>query len=97
MDIRNVTQFTSFISSNGFQSLDNGFLQIIQCMNNFQASCNCYKVEDKQRMYAMCCKLYNSAVIHIVPKYKNALLQKIPEGRIAFYYDDGGLIATVSR
>ena len=58
MEIRNVTQFASFISSNGFNNLDGIFIQIIQCVNTYSAACNCYKVEDKRKIYSMCCKLY---------------------------------------
>ena len=97
MDINNVTQFASFLSSNGFTSLDSAFLQIIQCVNRFSSACNCYKIADKRKMYDTCCKLYTDAVIHAVPKYKNAILQKVPEGRLTFHSDNGSLIAIVSR
>lgn len=97
MEIRNATQFANFIESNGLQTLDGGFVQAVQCVKNYSAACNCYKVEDKRRIYDMCCKLYMNLVTNLVPKFKNVILQKIPEGRISFYNDNGGLIAIVSR
>jgi hypothetical protein len=97
MEIRNVTQFANFLESNGLQTLDGGFVQTIACVKNFSVACNCYKVEDKQKIYKICCNLYINSVTQLVPKFKNAILQKIPEGRISFYNDNGGLIAIVSR
>lgn len=97
MDIRNATQLASFLREHGFTNLDGGFAQLVNCIDNVIASCNCHKVEDKQRLYAMCSKLYVDAVTQLVPKFKLTLLSKVPGGRMSFYYDNGGLIAIVSR
>lgn len=97
MIISNVTQFANFISSNGFTNLDGTFVQLIQCINTYSAACNCYKVEDKRKMYGACCKLYMDSIHHVVPKLKNAILHNIPEGKITFLSDNGSVIGTVSR
>ena len=97
MNIGNITQFSSFISSNNIGHLDGIFSQIVNCINNYSAKCNCYKLEDKQRMYADCNKLYNNAIRNVVPRFKNEILSKIPERQISFYTDNGTLISIVSR
>ena len=97
MDIRNVTQFAAFISNNGLQSMDGMLRQIVDCITGYAAACNCYKVEDKQRMYGACNRMYLDAVRHIVPRFKNEILAKIPDRQISFFSDNGTLIAIVSR
>lgn len=97
MEISNVTQFANFIQANNLMALDATFLQVVNCIQNFSTACNCYKAEDKQRIFNMCCKLYVDAVRIVVPKHKNVILQRVPEGRITFRSDNGSLIAIVSR
>ncbi len=97
MDISNPTQFASFISANNLQMLDATFRQLVECINNYAASCTCWKLEDKQRIYAQCCNLYIMGVKHIVPRFKNEILAKIPDRQISFYADNGTLIGIVSR
>lgn len=97
MDINNVTQFVNFIVSNQFGALDTTFVQLVNCINNFSAACNCHKVEDKRKFYNQCNKLYIDAVRIVVPKHKNVILARVPEGRITFRSDNGSLIAIVSR
>jgi hypothetical protein len=97
VDIKNVTQFSNFITSNGLMQLDGIFSQIVQCLATYSSACNCYKVQDKQLMYANCNKLYANAVAHIVPRFKNIILPKIADRQISFYMDNGTLISTISR
>lgn len=97
MQINNVTQFVNFLSSNSFQDLDTMFIQTIQCVSKYSSTCSCYKAEDKMKMYNLCCKLYLDSVVHVIPKFKNIILQKIPEGKITFLNDNGSVIAIVSR
>lgn len=97
MTIGNVTQFASFLSSNGLTNLDPAFVQVVHCINEYSTACNCYKVEDKNKMYAICNKTYRYAACNIVPKYKNAILQHVQDGRITFLNDNGSLITIVSR
>jgi len=97
MDIRNVTQFASFISDNDLGRIDGIFQQVITCINTYKFSCNCYKLEDKQKLYASCNKMYMDSVQHIVPRFKNEFLSKIPERQISFYMENGGLIFILSR
>jgi hypothetical protein len=97
MEIGNVTQFVNFIQAHSFTSLDTLFLQTANCLGTYSTACNCYKVADKHKQYSMCVKLYLDCVRHAVPKHKNVILAKVPEGRITFRTDNGGLIAIVSR
>ena len=97
MEIRNVTQFANFMSSNELANLDSIFQQIIQCVNSYASACNCYKVEDKLKLYNNCTRMYSDAVKIVVPKLKNVILAKVPLGKISFYTDNGTLITTVSR
>ena len=79
MEIRNVTQFVQFISNNGLQTLDGRFLQLITCLNNYKAHCNCHKSRDKREIYLNCCDLYKQSVIIFECSSKNTILQKVPE------------------
>lgn len=97
MEIRNVTQFSNWISSSGIASTDPVFQQIVKCMNNYTASCNCHKVQDKQNIYNACNKMYVDAVRIVLPRLKNTILTNVPGGKITFYLDNGSIIATVSR
>ena len=97
MKINNVTQFSNFIEQNDISKLDGIFSQIVNCINNYSKACNCYKLEDKQRMYVDCNKLYNNAIRNVVPRFKGDILSKIPERQISFYADNGSLISIVSR
>lgn len=97
MDINNVTQFSNFLKSNDFVKLDTTFFQLVNCINNYASACDCYKAEDKRAAYGKCLKLYAEIVRNIIPKYKNVILQRIPEGRITFRTENGVLIAIMSR
>jgi hypothetical protein len=41
--------------------------------------------------------MYLNGVRHVIPKFKNEILAKIPDHKISFYADNGTLIAIVSR
>lgn len=97
MDIRNVTQFVNFLSSNGLGTADTLFVQVTQCLHNYEHACNCYKKEDKMALYNACKRLYIDAVNGVVPKMKNVFLSKTTERQIAFYTDEGSLISILSR
>ena len=97
MDIRNVTQFANFVNSTHLVGLDASFLQIVQCLNGYNAACNCYKKEDKLNMYAKCNAAYHQAVKHVVPKLRHEFLSKTGERNISFYNDQGQLILSVTR
>ena|ERR1035437_895397 len=97
MDIRNATQFANFVSKGNLQNLDMTFQQIVFCINNYNAACNCWKAEDKKKLYDNCTVIYMNAVKNIVPKFKNEFLSKTEERRIQFYTDNGALIGLVCR
>lgn len=97
MDIRNVTEFARFLSSNDLVKFDSAFSQIVMCVNNYSAGCKCYKRQDKINLYATCCKMYFDAARHAASRYRNELLSKTTDRQISFYTDKGQLIAIASR
>lgn len=97
MEIRNTTQFASFLRGNGFQVLDGMFLQVVNCIDNYSAACNCYKEADKRFIYETCCKLYETSVRHLAPQFRNQFLSKTTDRQISFYTDSGVLITVMSR
>jgi len=97
MNIRGPFEFASFLSANSLQDKESIFIQLTNCVNNFRAACNCYKKEDKDRMYNICTRLYQEAVKHIVPRMKDVFLSKTPERQISFYTENGDLLRIVSR
>ena len=88
MDIKNVTQFANFATTMGLASLDGSFSQIITCVNNYSAACNCYKLEDKQKIYNSCNKLYVNCVTTILPKFRSLIMSKVSERQIRFFVDN---------
>ena len=97
MDIRNATQFADFISKGGLQNLDMNFQQVIFCINNYNAACNCWKADYKKKLYDDCSTAYMNAVKNVVPKFKTEFLSKTEERQIQFYLDNGTLIGLVCR
>ena len=97
MDIRNATQFATFVSNGGLNNLDMTFQQIIMCINNYAAMCNCQGAIEKAKLYNNCTIIYMNAVRNIVPKFKNEFLSKTEERQIQFYTDNGSLIGLVCR
>jgi len=97
MDIRNVTQFASFVSSNGLTSLDPTIRQVVICLEDFNRQCNCHRREDKNRIYVNCNNLYIAAAGMAAGRFRDAFLSKTDERHIAFYSDGGALIARAAR
>lgn len=97
MEIRNVTQFANFVSTNGLMTLDSMFIQTVNCLNTYKAMCNCRGGADKLRLYGNCNKLYSDSVKVIVPRLKDQFLSKVQEYQISFYSEDGHLMGVISR
>lgn len=95
MEIRNVTQFSNFITTNGIINLDSIFHQIVMCIDKYSSACNCHNANEKLQMYNNCNKLYLDAIRHIVPILKSSILSKVSGRRIMFYIDNGTLISIV--
>ena len=95
MDIRNATQFANFVSKGNLVNLDMTFQQVVFCINNYNAACNCWKAEDKKKLYDNCTVTYMNAVKSVVPRFK--FLSKTEERQIQFYTDNGALIGLVCR
>jgi hypothetical protein len=97
MDIRNATQFANFLRTSGFQMKDMAFQQVIFCVDQLGRMCNCWKAEDKKKLYDQCTLSYMNAVKHVVPKFQNDFLSKTEDRQINFYTDNGGIIGSVNR
>jgi len=97
MEIRNVTQFANFISAGNLQGLDMNLQQIIYCVNDYAAACNCHRGENKRKKYDECTRIYAEAVKNILPKFKNDFLSKTSERQISFFLDNGNIIGIICR
>lgn len=96
MDIKNPTQFATFISNNGLSGLDPIFNQIVICMNEFIRACDCHKREDKENIYLNCNKLFVQSV-KVASRFKTQFLACTSERQILFYTENGNVIAIMSR
>lgn len=97
MDIRNATQFANFIQKSGFTTKDMAFQQVVFCVDQISRACNCWKAEDKKKLYDNCTLTYMNAVKNVVPRFKNDFLSKTEDRVISFYTDNGALIGVVNR
>ena len=97
MDIRNVTQFATFISEHNLTNNDSSLKQVVECLNTYKAACACWKREDKLKIYDTCNRVYYHSVKHVVPRLKNQFLAATQERQIAFYDDHNQLIGIISR
>ncbi len=97
MDIRNATQFANFVQNAGLTTKDMAFQQVVFCNDQVEKACNCWKAEDKKRLYDNCTLQYMNAVKHVVPKFKNDFLSKTDDRQIRFFTDNGSLIGLVCR
>lgn len=97
MDIRNATQFSTFISQHNLSGLDESFKQIIICMGEFSRACNCQKSIEKDNIYANCHRLYVHGAKLAASKFKGQFLSSITERSISFFNDNGNLICIASR
>jgi hypothetical protein len=97
MNIRNATQFANFVSKGNLVNLDMSFQQVVFCINNYSAACNCWKADQKKKLYDNCSTTYMNSVRNVVPKFKNEFLSKTEDRQIQFYLDNGSLIGIVCR
>ncbi len=97
MDIRNATQFANFIKKAGLMTKDMSFQQVIFCVDQLGKMCNCWKAEDKKKLYDSCTLTYMNAVKHVVPKFQNDFLSHTDDRQIQFFLDNGSLIGIVNR
>lgn len=97
MEIHNPTQFASFVSSNGLTGLDELFNQVVICIGDYSRQCNCHRQNDKVRIYQNCNKLYSAAAMIAGTRLKGEFLNKTSDRQIAFYSENGTLIAIASR
>ena len=96
MNIRNVTEFVNFSSSNNLTSLDASFAQIIQCIEKYKYKCSCYNNQDKINQYNECNRLYSNIVLSILPRFKSQIFSKVGDLQI-YFYDGNRLIGILSR
>jgi hypothetical protein len=97
MDIRNATQFSSYVSQHNLMGLDHTFKKIVDCIADYLRHCNCHRKADKDKIYGNCNNLYNAGARLAAIRFKHEFLNKTPERQIAFYSDSGSLIGIASR
>lgn len=97
MNINSPNDMARFVSANGLVQLDQGFIQLVHCINNYSAECNCHKKEDKDKLYGSCTKIYINSVKNVVSRFKNEFLTKTSERQICFYTEQGQLMLIISR
>jgi len=97
MEIRNVTQFSSYVNQHGLASLDFTFKKIGDCISDYLRHCTCHRKADKERIYNKCNSLYVGAANLAAVRFKNQFLNKTSERQIVFYQEDGRLIAIATR
>ena len=96
MDIRNVTEFRNFLTTTRLTGLHQSIDAVLHCVMDYERGCNCWKTNDKQRIYNNCKMLYQTAVSLVMCSYKGQFLAHAPDGRICFY-QDGRPIGTMQR
>lgn len=97
MDIRNATQFANFIQQSGLAMKDMAFQQVTFCVSQLGKMCNCWKAEDKKKLYDNCTLTYINAVKNVVPRFKEDFISKTEDRTINFYTENGALIGIVNR
>ncbi len=97
MEINSPTEFARFLSTHELVQIDPIFNQLVNCINNYSAACNCSKSEDKAKIYGTCIKMYFDAVRNSVSKLKHIFLSKTEERQITFRSEQGQIILIVSR
>ena len=97
MDIRNPTQFANFVRTSGLIMKDMSFQQVGFCVDQISKACNCWKAEDKKKLYDNCVMVYMNSVKNVVPRFKNDFLAQTQDRSINFYTENGNLICVVNR
>lgn len=97
MNIANVTEFAAFVGNNNLMGLDSSLAQVIQCINNYKSACNCWKREDKQKLYNNCNAIYYNCVKMVIPRLKKEFMSKTTDRQISFYGENSQLIGIVSH
>ena len=97
MDIRSATNFLSLVQQYGMKDLHPLFNQLENCLNNYDAACDCYKRNDRVEMYRKCNNIYCESIRSVIPSLRLQFLMKTGEHRISFYTEHGALLMTISR
>ena len=96
MDIRNVTEFRNFVTSNGLGGSHPSVQAVVICVMDYERGCNCWKTKDRQVIYNNCRILYAKAVAVVTSSLQAHFLKHSSGGKISFY-QDGVLLASMRR
>ena len=96
MDIRNATEFRNFLNIAQLRGLHQSFDAVCHCMMDYERGCDCWKSNQKQKVYENCKMMYQNAVALAMCSYKGQFLARTPDGQICFF-QDGRPIGTMRR
>jgi len=96
MEIRNVTEFRNFVTSNGLGSSHPDIQAVVICVMDYERGCNCWKAKDRQKIYNNCRLLYARAVLIVTSSLQAHFLKHASNGKLSFY-QNGVLLASIHR
>jgi hypothetical protein len=96
MDIRNVTEFRNFVNSNQLRGLHKDIEAVSICVMEYERECNCWKNNDRQKIYENCKSLYTKAVGTVINSFKPHFLSHVSDQNLTFYLS-GRPIGTMRR
>lgn len=96
MDIKNVTEFRNYVDAHGFRSLHKDIEATCICVMDYERGCNCWKANDRQKVYNNCKALYARAVGTITKLFAPQFLT-YAQGHGITFYQDGIVIGSIRR
>jgi len=96
MDIKNVTEFRNFVSSNGLANSSPEVTAAILCVMDYERGCSCWKNDERKKIYNNCKILYSRAVSVVVRNLRHQFISKTAD-QIMTFYQDGISIGSIRR
>ena len=96
MEIHNVTEFRNFIDANGLRNLHHDIDAVAICVMDYERGCNCWKGDERKKLYNNCKALYVKAMPIIITKFSAHFLAKAVGFGITFS-QDGITIGSMRR
>lgn len=96
MDIHNVTEFRNFVNNNQLRNLHADIDAVANCVMDYERGCNCWKENQRQKLYDNCKTLYRRAIGIISTTYKPHFMKYVTDQQLNFYID-GRIIGSIRR
>lgn len=87
MEIRNLTEFRNFAIQHQLIQLHKDIESVSLCATDYERGCNCWKKEDRQKIYNNCKALYVKAVGTVVRSFPAQFSSHAKDRRIVFMQD----------